>query len=307
MTSTLLGQLIPLLLLIALGYGVGRWLQVQAHSLAMVAIYVLAPVVNFGAVARLEFQATYLMLPPLLFGLAAAMAVLGHWLGSRAFADNRRNLVAMAAATGNTGYFGTPLVLALFGPEALGVYFLMNFAIALCESTIGYYYGARGHHDIRTSVRKVLTLPANYAVLLGLLFNSASLELPPLFVTWWERFTGAWVVLGMMIIGVALSHAGGWRANARLTGLLFTIRFLIWPACAWALVLLDRVVLGLYTPQVHAMILLIGCVPLAGNVVAFATQLRLRPDEAAAVVLESTAFAVVYIPLVFWLAGLAPG
>lgn len=45
--------------------------------------------------------------------------------------------------------------------------------------------------------------------------------------------------------------------------------------------------------------------PLAGNTVTFATQLKLRPGEAATVVLESTVFAVVYIPFMLWLLGVA--
>jgi len=48
-----------------------------------------------------------------------------------------------------------------------------------------------------------------------------------------------------------------------------------------------------------------GIVPLAGNTVTFATQLKLRPGEAATVVLESTVFAVVYIPFMFRLLGVA--
>lgn len=48
-----------------------------------------------------------------------------------------------------------------------------------------------------------------------------------------------------------------------------------------------------------------GIVPLAGNTVTFATQLKLRPGEAATVVLESTVFAVVYIPFMFWLLGVS--
>jgi predicted permease len=46
-------------------------------------------------------------------------------------------------------------------------------------------------------------------------------------------------------------------------------------------------------------------VPLAGNTVTFAAQLKLRPGEAATVVLESTVFAVAYIPFVFWFTGVA--
>jgi hypothetical protein len=305
MTALLLGQLIPLLLLIGVGYVAGRWLRVQAHSLAMLAIYFLAPVVHFGGVARLNFQSAYLLLPPLLFGIAASLAVLSYWLVARWYSDNTRNLVALSASTGNTGYFGTPLVLALFGPTAVGLYFLMNFAVALCETTVGYYFGARGRHGVRDSLLKVLKLPANYAVLLGLLWNALGWSLPQVFLTWWDRLTGAWIVVGMMLIGVALSQAGGWRANARLTGLLFSIKFVLWPACTFGFALLDRAVLGLFDPMVHALLLIIGVVPLAGNTVAFATQLHLRPGEMAAAVLESTVFAVFYIPLVFWLTGVA--
>lgn len=305
MTVLLLSQLLPLLGLIALGYGAGRWLQVEARSLAMIAIYFFSPLVNFGGVAQLQFQSAYLLLPPVLFAIAAGMALLMYWLAGRLYADNTRNLVAMAASTGNTGYFGTPLVLALLGPQAAGIYFLMNFAVALSETTVGYYVGARGHHSMRDSLKKVLALPANYAVLLGLLWNTLDLPLAPAFLVWWERFTGAWVIIGMMLIGVALGQVGGWRANARLTGLLFSVKFLLWPACTWGLALLDRTVFGLFDPTVHTLLLIIGVVPLAGNTVTFATQLKLRPGEAAAVVLESTVFAVAYIPLVFWLVGVA--
>lgn len=305
MTGLLLGQLIPLLLLIGLGYVAGRWLQVQAHTLAMIAIYFLAPIVNFGGVAQLKFQSAYLLLPPLLFAIAAGMAVLGHKLSGYFYTDNTRNLVAMSASTGNTGYFGTPLVLALFGPQAVGIYFLMNFAIALCETTVGYYYGARGHHTVRESVKRVLQLPFNYAVLLGLLWNASGAALPEVFLSWWGRFTGAWIIVGMMLIGVALSQAGGWRGNLKLTGLLFAIKFGLWPAVTLGLALLDKAVLGWFDSTVHALLLIIGVVPLASNTVAFATQLRLRPGEMAALVLESTAFAVLYIPLVFWLVGIS--
>lgn len=306
MTSILLGQLVPLLLLIGLGYAAGRWLQVETRSLAMLAIYFLAPIVNFGGVAQLRFQSSYLLLPPLLFGIAAGIALLAYGLAGRLYADHTRNLVAMAASTGNTGYFGTPLVLALLGSQAVGIYFLMNFAVALCETTVGYYFGARGRHGARDSVKKVLALPANYAVLLGLAWNALGWPLPPVALEWWTRFTGAWVVIGMMLIGVALGQAGGWRANARLTGLLFAIKFALWPACTWGLVLLDRAWLGLFDPVVHTLLLVIGTVPLAGNTVTFAAQLGLRTGEAAAVVLESTLFVVFYLPLVFWLLSVAP-
>lgn len=109
MTLILLSHLVPLLLLIGLGYVAGRWLEVESRSLAMVAIYFLSPLVNFGGVAQLNFQSAYLLLPPVLFTIAAGMALLTYRFARHVYTDNTRNLVAMAASTGNTGYFGTPL------------------------------------------------------------------------------------------------------------------------------------------------------------------------------------------------------
>ncbi len=306
MVSLLLSHLFPLLGLIALGFLAGRWLEVQPHSLAMVAIYFLSPVVNFGGVAQLNFQASYLLLPLILFVIAALMSLLSFHFTRKFYSDNTPNLIGMAASTGNTGYFGTPLVLALLGPKAVGIYFLMNFAVTLSEATVGYYMGARGLHGIGASFKRVLSLPVIYALALGMLWNTLALELSPTFLIWWERFTGAWIIIGMMLIGVALSKAGAWRANVKLTSLLFGIRFLIWPACTYGFALLDKFCFRLFNTEVHTMLLIIGLVPLAANTVSFATQIGLRPGEAATVVLLSTLFAALYIPLVFWLLGLSP-
>ncbi|MGE4242253.1 AEC family transporter [Ramlibacter sp.] len=300
----LFGSLLPLLLLIGLGYVAGRWMQVDSLTLAKLGIYFLAPSVTFGAMAQLDFRPSYLLLPLLLLAVGSCISVFVYAATARIFTDSRRNLVAMAASTANTGYFGLPVVLAVAGPDAAGIYLLGNVGISLSESTVGYYLGARSTFSVRDSVKRVLSLPANYAVILGLAWNALDFPLPAAALTWWQRLTGAWIIVGMMLIGAALSQAGVWKASARLTGVMLGVKFLLWPACTWGLALLDREVLGLFEPRVHTLLLIFGIVPMAANVVAFAAQLRLRPAEAASVVLQSTVFAVFYIPLVLWMAGI---
>lgn len=297
----LLINIIPLCLLIGIGFVAGKWLEVNLHSLATIAIFILAPVVNFGAVVRIDFEPAYLLLPLGLFLISSAICVLTYYGGRFLFTDNTRNFAPMAASTGNTGYFGVPVVLAVLGPDALGIYLLMNFAVVLAENTVGYFYGARGHYGIRESFVKVFKLPVIYALLAGLAWNGLDMPLPNIFTTWWDRFTGAWVIIGMMLIGVALSKVEHYRINPKLIAVLFSAKFLLWPACTYAFALLDKAVLGFYGDDVHMMLLIIGTVPLAGNTVAYASQLNLRPGEAAMAVLASTLFAVAYIPLVFWI------
>ncbi|MFN3826630.1 MAG: AEC family transporter [Micavibrio sp.] len=303
MISLLLTNLLPLIGLIGLGYIAGRWLDVNLHSMAIIAIYIMAPMVNFGAVARLDFNPAYMLLPVVIALIGAAMAVTAYKAGGMIFKDETRNLVAMASATGNTGYFGIPIIMSLLGPQALGIYLLMNFALMISEM-VGYYLGSHGQGSWRKSLKKLFSLPVVYAIAAGLVWNALNIPLPDIFMTWWERFTGAWVIIGMMLIGVALSKIERFRLNLRLLAFLFTTKHLLWPAAMYGFALIDQHWLHLFNEDIYKMMLVIGIVPLAGNTVAYASQLDLRPGEAAMAVLLSTLFSVIYIPAIFWALGI---
>lgn len=296
MLTLLFANLIPLYILIGLGYVAGRWMEVNLHSLATVAIFILSPVVVFGAVLQIDLDPAYLVLPLIIFGIAALITVLAWRTSAWHLKTNMANLIGMASGTGNTGYFGLPVVLALLGPEAAGIYMLMNLAIVLNEVTVCYYIGARGHHGFQDSLRKVVRLPALHAAWLALLVNYFNIAMPPVFDTYWQYFTGAWVIIGMMLIGVGLAKIETLRPNLAMLGWLFGYRFLVWPLLMTGFVIADRMVFGFYGQDIHTMLLLIGLVPLAANTVAFAGYLRLPASEAAMAVLLSTLFALFYIP-----------
>lgn len=297
MIMLLLENLIPLYILIGLGYIAGRWLDVNLHSLATVAIFILSPVVVFGAIMKIELDPAYLLLPVIIFAVCAFITVAAWKTSYWHLKSNMANLIGMTSGTGNTGYYGLPIVLALLGPEAAGVYMLMNLAIILSELTTGYYIGARGHHSIQESLKKVVRLPALYAAILALLCNALKLETPDVFDTYWNHFTGAWIIVGMMLIGVGLAKIETLKPNWPMLGWLFGYRFIVWPLLMLGIVLADRHILELYDQDIHTMLILMGLVPLAANTVAFAGYLRLPASEAAMAVLLSTLFALFYIPL----------
>lgn len=298
----LLTNCFPLLLLIAAGYFAGKKFSVDTKTMADIAIFILSPVVIFGAIARLELQPEYFLLPLVLLILAASVTLGVAALAGKVLKDNLANLIGMSSATANTGYFGLPIILALFGSENAGLYLLMTFALTLNESSFAYYVGARGQHSVRDSLIKVAKLPTLYALLLGLAFNLSGLPMPDVFKTYWDKFAGAWTIIGMMLLGVALSR-NTLRLNWVLLSSLGFIKFIVWPALMLALAALDRTLLHLYDPMIHKMMLVIGCVPIAANVVAFATQLDVKPGEAATVVLATTLVAVLYIPFMLFLFG----
>lgn len=294
---------IPLLFLIALGFFAGRKMHMDTMTLANLVIYILAPVINFGAMTKLEFDTTYLLLPVILYVIAASISIISYKIARATMQDNRANIVGIAAGSGNTGFFGLPIVLVLFGTDVLGIYLLMNLAIGLCEATVGYYLAMHGQSSARESIRKVLKLPHLYAVAAGLAVNYAGITMPEAFYTYWDKFVGSWILIGMMMMGVTLAKIQTFTVNWPLTKMLLSARFVFWPIMTFLFVLLDRHVLNLFNNEVHAMLLIIASVPLAVSTVSFSIKLDLKAGDAAIAVLISTLIAIFYLPLVLLLTG----
>lgn len=293
----LLGQnILPLYVLIACGYVAGKWMDVNLHSMAIVAIYFLAPMVNFGAMMKLEFDPAYAVLPLVMFLGSAAIGCTTYWFAQRRWQDNSVNLISMSSVTGNTGYFGLPIILALFSLEHAGIYLLMNAALILSELGLGYYFGARGHADMKGAILKVLKLPVVYALVLGLSLNAMGAELPPLVQRYTDYATGAWVLIGMMLIGIALGKQEKIIFEPRLIKWLFTAKFVLWPIFGALVIAADIMVFHLYDAKIHAMVAILCSVPLAGNLVAYAANLNLRPERVAGAVLASTLLALLTVP-----------
>ncbi len=133
-------------------------------------------------------------------------------------------------------------------------------------------------------------------------------RLPEIFDTYWAHFKGAYVITGMMIIGVALSKGEKLVFSASFMGLAYAAKFVVWPALVLALIVLDKGVTHLFPPEVHDLLFVLAILPPAANVVAFAAQLNLRPEKAATTVLIGTLLGLFYIPLVLMWAGITvPG
>lgn len=294
--SLLIANIIPLYILIALGFIAGRYLDVNLHSIAIIAIYILAPIVNFGAMARMEFTPEYISLPLIIFAMSCIIGTTSYLIAQRVWKTNMANLIGMGTVTGNTMYFGLPVVLALLGEEWVGVYALMNLGMFLNEIGLGYFFGARGSATIKGALLKVVKFPVVHAIWIGLLYNLSGLDLPEAFMRYWNYSIGAWVIIGMMIIGVALSKQSKLDIDLKLLASLFIPKFIAWPVIGFALIALDLFALHWFGAEVHQMMAIICCVPLAGNLVAYAATLNLHPEKAAAAVLIATVMAFVTVP-----------
>lgn len=301
---TLLSNIAPLYLIIILGWIAGRFYEVDRQSLAGLAIYIIVPIVSFYYVSNLEFKAAYIALPLVVYTLFSSVTLLFYRIGNAVYGDKRANLLAMCASASNTGYLGLPLVILLFPPEWVGVYVFALSGGLLYEATIMYYIANRGNFSPKDSFKRVLQFPVLYAIIAGLLVNYTGVELPSQLDSLWTYFKGAYVVVGMMIVGCSLSKVSKLVIAPRFLALSFLGQFVLWPIMAFALIAFDLNVLHWFQPEVHKMLMIMAIVPPAANIAAFAAKLDLNPEKAATTVLIGTIFALFYIPAVLVLSGL---
>lgn len=294
--SLLVANIIPLYVLIALGFIAGRWMDVNLTSIAKLLIFFLSPVVTFGAILNIDFNPSYILLPILLFIISTFVSLSSFRISKIFFKDGNANLIGASGVNGNSLYFGIPVVGALFGPEGVGIWVLMNLGPSINNFTLAYYLTARGKSSVKNSIIKLTKVPTIYAAIISIILNIYNFNMPNVGITYWNYSTGAFVILGMMMIGIALSKQSGFQLDFKLLSSFFITKFFIWPLLIIGLIALDQLYFQLYHEKIYTLMILFSVMPLIGNLVAYAAENNLHPERAAAAVLISTVFAIFTVP-----------
>ncbi|MFC4259258.1 AEC family transporter [Marinobacter lacisalsi] len=292
----LLFKLLPLYITVALGWIAGRYLQASGSHIAGIMLYIVTPSVVFSGVMAAPLSPEVILLPFVVFALCSLIGLAHLWLARRVLHDGSASMIPLSVGTGNTGYFGIPVALLLFGEQGLALYIVCMLGTTLFENSLGFYLAARGRYSIRDALMRVARLPSVYAFGLAVVLNLSGLGIPQVLTPLFDNLRGAYSILGMMIIGMGILSFRGLAGNLRFTGLAFFGKFVTWPLVAIALWWLDATVLGIYDTAVHQAIFLISITPIAANTVVIATLLDTAPRQAAGTALLSTLFALGFIP-----------
>ncbi len=237
------------------------------------------------------------MLPVIFFVVGTVLATIFYFIGTIFWKTSERNILAFTSGTGNTGYFGLPLIIALVGARAQSVAVLSTLGVVLYESTVGYYFIARHSATVKVAIQKVLHLPALYAFILGVFAIVFKVKYSSSVIDTFTYFRGAYVVLGMLIIGLGLSKVTKVSFDIKFTTVAMLSKFIAFPLAIAGFIIVDNSSFHLFGYQTHLIIMILSITPLASNTVAFATSLKAHPEKAAVTVMLSTIFALVYIPL----------
>lgn len=295
---TLFLKILPLYLIIFLGFISGRFLKIRGENISKLLIYIISPVVILNGVLKTGVNLANILMPLTMFILACTICLLAFSVARKIWKESTANIFALSSGTGNTGYFGIPVAAALLGQDAIGILIYLTLGLILFENTLGFYITARGNFTPKQSLRKVLQLPTLYGFICAVLLSLWGYHPQPWLTDLYDKFLGTYSVLGMMLIGISIGNSTKLSWDGPFTFGLFIVRFLVWPLLTWLAITLDASSFHIFSPLAVKVMLLLSIVPLAANTVAFAAELNAEPDKAALTVLLSTLFALFYIPMV---------
>ena len=228
--GTFANNLLPILLLSAAGFFLGKALSVDSRALGRVVFYVFSPILGFNLLLHVDLA------PEEIFGtmafsflVSAAGGLLAFGIG-RLMRLERPMLMALilTVAFANTGNYGLPVVSFAFGPQALAfgsVYFVTT---SILFNTAGVLIASLGHMDLRTALLGLFRVPAVYGVILAALLNRFDVSLPLALDRTIDLAAGGSIPLMIVLLGIELSRVV-WSHSVRPIALSVGLRLVVGP------------------------------------------------------------------------------
>jgi predicted permease len=295
--ASLAFKIFPLYVTMFFGFIASKYLGVLREVIAPLIVYIFAPMVVFYSTYQTNINKSVILLPFIFFSLCALVSFLSYIFAKRAWSDNTKNLVAFSAGTGNLGYFGIPLAFILLSHEAANIYIFTLLVSFFYEYTIGFYIISRGNFTLKQSLVKIFKLPVIYAFLAGLTLNLLEIEIPIEILSFMELFKGAYVILGMMMVGMGLSSLKIREIDVKFIFVTNFMKLVFWPIVVLFVIWLDENIFHIFYKEVYQVLIVASIVPMAANTVTLATLFKTKPEQAAIAVFLSTIFAFFTIPI----------
>ncbi len=302
----LTNNIVPIFVLIILGYWLGRKFELDVFTLSKLNFYVFVPAFILVNLYTTEIPLQMVQVPV----FALSLMVLNFAVSS-AVAKVRRYDMGMASAFKNSimfynsGNIGLPLITLVFSnppfaetgflSTAVTAQILVLMILNVTMNTVGFFNAGRATMRWQDSVLKVLTMPVIYAIPAAFFFKAVPYDLTDAIV--WPALAYAregLISVALLTLGAQLSRTTLRVTNAEVY-VAAGVRLLGGPVMAWGLLQ----IMGIGGVLAQAL-MISSAVPTAVNSALIAVEMNNEPGFASQVVMVSTLCSAVTLTLVIY-------
>lgn len=292
----ILGIILPVFIIIAVGYGFARLrgdsVKSDMSAVNRVSMGILCPLLVFTALAAKDFDLVHngsLILAGILISLGSGLLA---WPVARLFGYDVRSFVPPMMYN-NCGNMGLPLAVLAFGTSGLPAAVALFMACNLIYFSVGIKIIESGR-DQHTPFWKFLMSPMMLAMALGMVFAIFHITLPEPLMQALKMLGDACIPIMLFALGVRMLDVNFKSWHIGLVGaVVCPVGGLI---VAW---LLDGV-LDL-TPMQRGQMYLFASLPPAVFCFMVAEQYKQEPDKVASIVLLGNLAALAFVPVGLWM------
>lgn len=288
---TLLPAVLPVGLIILIGFVVGRTLPLQRSTLSQLALYTLSPALVIDSLYRTKLSLASSSKLLLGFTLISGIMYLLVWLASQIFNFSpslRRGITAIVIFP-NNGNMGLPVVTFALGATGLDraiIYMLGSSFLMFCLGPAII----RGKGFIQ-GLKLTFKLPLIWAILFGVSLRLLSIEIPWQLDKGIQQLGAAAIPIALIVLGIQLSETS---FKPRLKEFLVVIlRLIIAPTIAYSIGRL----LQLETLDLQVLILQ-SSMPTAVNAFIIVSEFGGDRDLVARAIVTSTLMSFITLPIV---------
>lgn len=306
-----INNILPIFLLVGLGYIFGRKLGPDINTLTKLNLYALVPVFTFVYLYTSDIPADMLKVLAFAVIMLAACSALSLAVSRiMGFDKGKKYAFINSVIFYNSGNIGIPLITLVFSSApfimdgqtpylelALTSQIMILVTQNITTNSIGFYNAGRAKMDLRRSLKKILGVPTIYAVPAAFLLKLVPYDLTLLPV--WpslDYMRNALVAVALLTLGVQIYRTKFDKLDKGVILSAF-IRLVCGPAIAFVIIRM----LSLDGVIAQAVLISSG-VPTAVNTALIAVDYDNYPGFASQTVLLSTLLCTLTLPAVIYTA-----
>ena len=295
----ILDVILPILILMLIGAILQRKFQFNLKQLSTLITYCLMPAAVFVNIYDIRIEIDLLLQIIYYLMLYSLSLIIVSHLISKTLKLEKGESAALKNSISlmNSGNYGLPVSQLIFSQNPVGV--SIQIFIVIFQNLLTYSYGIynllSATKTIGGIIQSFLRLPVFHALVLGILFQSFTIQLPNSILLPLNQLANGFVAIALILLGAQLSNIKLNFFHRVITWALIG-RLLLGPLVAFAMIYLLNI-----DGIVAQSLFIASSFPTSRNTSTIAMEYQIEPELHAQIVLFSTLFSIITVTVVIYL------